>query len=40
VLHQFGRLPGLGEHVVAQGHKFEVMDLDGLRIDKVLVSAI
>jgi len=31
-------LPALGEHVVAQGHRFEVIDLDGLRIDKVLVS--
>jgi putative hemolysin len=40
VLHQFGRLPGLGEHVVAQGHRFEVIDLDGLRIDKVLVSVV
>ena len=39
VLHQFRHLPALGEHVVAQGHRFEVIDLDGLRIDKVLVSA-
>ena len=40
LLHQFGRLPALGEHVVAQGHRFEVIDLDGLRIDKVLVSVV
>ena len=40
LLHQFGRLPALGEHVVAQGHRFEVVDLDGLRIDKVLVSVV
>jgi putative hemolysin len=40
VLHQFRHLPALGEHVVAQGHRFEVIDLDGLRIDKVLVSAV
>jgi putative hemolysin len=38
VLHLFGRMPGLGEATVAQGHRFEVIDLDGLRIDKVLVS--
>jgi putative hemolysin len=40
VLHQFRHLPALGEYVVAQGHRFEVIDLDGLRIDKVLVSAV
>jgi putative hemolysin len=40
VLHQFRHLPALGEHVVAQGYRFEVIDLDGLRIDKVLVSAV
>jgi putative hemolysin len=40
VLYQFRHLPALGEHVVAQGHRFEVIDLDGLRIDKVLVSAV
>jgi putative hemolysin len=40
VLHQFRHLPALSEHVVAQGHRFEVIDLDGLRIDKLLVSAV
>ena len=40
VLHQMRRLPALGEGFVAHGHKFEVLDLDGLRIDKVLVSAV
>ncbi len=38
VLHLFGRMPGLGEAIQAEGHRFEVIDLDGLRIDKVLVS--
>lgn len=40
VLHQFGRLPALGETVIAHGHSFEVVDLDGLRIDKVLVAPV
>jgi putative hemolysin len=34
------RLPGLGESVTVAGHRFEVIDLDGLRIDKVLVTAL
>ena len=38
VLHQLGRMPALGDIVFAEGYQFEVIDLDGLRIDKVLVS--
>ena len=38
ILHQFGRLPKLGETVFAEGCRFEVIDLDGLRVDKVLVT--
>ena len=33
------RLPGEGEHFALQGWRFEVVDLDGRRIDKLLVSA-
>lgn len=40
VLDEFRRLPLLGEHVVRGGWRFEVIDLDGHRIDKVLVSRI
>ena len=40
VLHQMRRLPQLGDHFTVAGHRFEVLDLDGLRIDKVLVSAV
>ncbi|GGB29217.1 DNA-binding protein [Sphingomonas metalli] len=32
------RLPGEGESFVEQGWKFEIVDLDGRRIDKLLVS--
>ena len=33
-----GRLPGVGECVDCAGWRFEVLDLDGKRIDKVLAS--
>ncbi len=35
-----GRLPGTGEHIECAGWDFEVVDLDGKRIDKVLASLI
>ena len=35
-----GRLLAVGEKVEAAGWEFEVLDLDGKRIDKVLVSAL
>ncbi len=35
-----GRLPGVGERIEASGWMFEVVDLDGKRIDKVLASQI
>ena len=37
VLHQLGQMPTLGEAFTAEGYRFEVIDMDGLRIDKVLV---
>ena len=38
LLSQFGRIPQLGEQVQWQDWSFEVVDMDGLRIDKVLVT--
>ena len=35
----FRHLPGEGESFVEQGWRFEVVDLDGRRIDKMLVSS-
>jgi putative hemolysin len=35
---QFGHIPRAGEAFAWQGHRFEVVDMDGARIDKVLVS--
>lgn len=40
VLNLFGRLPKLGEATAAEGFRFEIVDLDDRRIDKVLVSRI
>ena len=35
-----GRLLGTGETIECAGWRFEVVDLDGKRIDKVLASAM
>ena len=40
VLHQLGRIPDLGAVFAVEGYRFEVIDLDGRRIDKVLVSRL
>jgi putative hemolysin len=37
VLDRFGRLPRAGEQVVWGGWCFEIVDMDGLRVDKILV---
>ncbi|MDB5507224.1 MAG: DNA-binding protein [Devosia sp.] len=38
VLDQISHLPKVGEHFEADGWRFEVVDLDGRRIDKVLME--
>ena len=40
VLAEMRRLPTVGEHAEVSGWRFEVVDLDGRRIDKVLASRI
>ncbi|WP_374378937.1 hemolysin family protein [Dongia sp.] len=40
VLHRLGRVPKVGESVDFNGFRIEVMDLDGRRIDKVLVERL
>lgn len=39
VLTELGRLPAVGERFEREGWTFEVVDLDGRRIDKLLVTA-
>lgn len=38
VLSVLKRLPGEGEHFHQQGWRFEVIDMDGRKIDKLLVE--
>lgn len=40
VIVLLGRLPSTGEHVDWEGWRFEVVDLDGKRIDKILARRI
>ena len=37
VMSELGRIPAAGDSFVAFGYRFEVMDMDGHRVDKVLV---
>lgn len=38
MMAQFGRIPEVGELFVWHGFRFEVVDLDGARIDKILIA--
>lgn len=38
LLSQFGRIPRVGDRIEADGWRFEIVDLDGRRIDKVLAT--
>ena len=40
VVAHFGRIPHAGEHFSWKGFRFEVVDLDGARIDKLLIAKI
>ena len=40
VLHRLGRVPKVGESVIYNGFRLEVVDLDGRRVDKVLVERL
>ena len=40
VLHQLGRIPQAADHFDWNGLRFEVVDMDGRRVDKVLVSRL
>ncbi len=38
VMHMLGRIPQAADHFIAVGRRFEVMDMDRNRVDKVLIS--
>jgi putative hemolysin len=40
ILEQFGKLPAVGDSVDIYGWRFEVVDLDGRRVDKVLAMKL
>jgi putative hemolysin len=40
VMNYLGRIPSPGDHFEWQDMRFEVMDMDGLRIDKILVEKL
>jgi putative hemolysin len=40
LLQEFGTIPEVGEKIEAGGWRFEIVDLDGRRIDKVLASKV
>jgi putative hemolysin len=40
ILERLGRIPEVGENFTDGGWRFEVIDLDGRRIDKLLVSRV
>lgn len=40
ILQEFGTLPDIGQSFERDGWRFEVMDMDGRRIDKILASRI
>jgi putative hemolysin len=38
MMTQFGGIPAVGQHFEWEGYRFEVMDMDGRRVDKVLIA--
>jgi putative hemolysin len=40
VMAELGRIPGVGDRFEWQNLRFEVVDMDGHRVDKVLVMSV
>ena len=40
VIERFGRIPNVGESFELAGWRFEVVDLDGARVDKLLLQRL
>jgi putative hemolysin len=38
VMQEMGRVPSIGDHFIRFGYRFEVVDMDGFRVDRVLIS--
>jgi putative hemolysin len=39
-MYLLGRIPRTGDHIEIGGLRYEVVDMDGHRVDKVLVTRI
>ena len=40
VVAQLGRLPRVADRIESNGFRFEIMDMDGRRVDKVMVEKL
>jgi putative hemolysin len=40
VMHMLGRIPAVSDHFDSNGMRFEVMDMDRNRVDKVLIARL
>jgi putative hemolysin len=40
LMTNLGKIPVTGDQFIFEGYQFEVVDMDGMRIDKVLVTPI
>ena len=40
LLNKFGAIPNVGDKIEVEGWRFEIVDLDGRRIDKALASRL
>lgn len=40
IIYQLHRIPKAGDNFIFKGYKFEIMDMDGNKVDKVLISKI
>jgi putative hemolysin len=39
-MHCLGRIPSVADHFDAAGYRFEVVDMDRNRVDKVLIAKL
>jgi putative hemolysin len=40
ILYQLSEIPTVGDHFEAEGYRFEIMDMDKSKIDKVLITRL
>jgi putative hemolysin len=37
-MYKLNRIPKTGDTFITQGYKFEIVDMDGNRVDKIMIS--